>query len=398
MDNKEENYKEILLIADDDIPTTSILERVLIDLPYSKAYSASILPSEIRPYHLPIICRSCGPELEPVINYLLKNDIRYIYYIDDNFWEIGNESIIGKYYNDKVVRKVLDKVVFNADAVIVNSEVLGHYIENRNANVIYIKPYFDFGLIKGLARNNKRDDKIVLGYAGTLYRDEDFKPVEPALRRLMDEYPDTLRVEFSGYIPESLLSHPNVYHNNYDDNYLSFIKRFFSRGWDIGIAPLSDSLLNNCKTNNKYREYGACRIAGIYSNVEPYSPSVVDHKTGILVDNDSESWYLGMKYLIDNPGVCDAIRESAYADIYENYNLDNIKYIWFGIFRKYSDFMDTIQTKIPSSWLSQLVRRQIRTVHRLYVGALLAYRIGGLVYLVKRIVSKLIMTLKRQCP
>src|SRR5690606_3376806 len=106
---------------------------------------------------------------------------------------------------------------------------------------------------------------------------------------------------FYGYVPDELARHPWVAHYPLEPSYRTFIRSLYQKTWDIGIAPLHDTLFNHCKTNNKFREYSACWIPGIYSAMPAYQECVTDGETGILVPHTTEGWYLVMRKLIDDP-------------------------------------------------------------------------------------------------
>jgi len=65
----------------------------------------------------------------------------------------------------------------------------------------------------------------------------------------------------------------------------------------IGLIPLDKSLFSQCKSSIKFFHYTTCGIVTIASNVKPYSDTIINNKTGILVDNDPKLW-------------CDAISET----------------------------------------------------------------------------------------
>ena len=60
-------------------------------------------------------------------------------------------------------------------------------------------------------------------------------------------------------------------------------------GWAIGLAPLRDSAENRAKTNNKYREYAALGIPGIYSDMPVYASSVRHGETGDWLPTPSKA-------------------------------------------------------------------------------------------------------------
>jgi hypothetical protein len=123
----------------------------------------------------------------------------------------------------------------------------------------------------------------------------------PALERILNKYSKKIEVDFWGMKPKGIAASPNVHVNRYIGNYDRFLRNFSKAGYDIGLAPMQDDLFHRSKTNNKFREYGACGIAGIYSNIDVYSSCVVDEETGLLVSNSSDSWFEAAARLIENP-------------------------------------------------------------------------------------------------
>jgi glycosyltransferase involved in cell wall biosynthesis len=83
---------------------------------------------------------------------------------------------------------------------------------------------------------------------------------------------------------------------------------------------MTGGLFEACKTNNKYREYGGCRVAGVYSATSPYVECVRHGETGLLVANDPEAWIAALEALIDAPALRAAIADRAFEDVRRNYN------------------------------------------------------------------------------
>ncbi|GIP31277.1 glycosyltransferase [Paenibacillus sp. J2TS4] len=247
---------------------------------------------------------------------------RTVYCIDDNFLEIPEGAQEYPYYKEPVHREVFVNFLRNAQHIHVNSEFFADYIRHHfNSRVTYFPATVDYEWLDQGVKPIRQDGQIVIGYEGT-YKEDDFKPVVPAIKRLLEEYGSRIRVEFFGFIPSSLQGYPGVEHLPYEQDYRIFIHRLYGLAWDIGLAPLADTLFNQCKTNNKFREYGACMIPGIYSKVPTYSSWVNHGETGYLVPHSEEGWYEAMKIMVENPALRQKIKERAEAFARNHFSID----------------------------------------------------------------------------
>jgi hypothetical protein len=113
-------------------------------------------------------------------------------------------------------------------------------------------------------------------------------------------------------------------------SYDKFLRQFSEAGFDIGLAPLRNDIFHLSKTNNKFREYGACRIAGIYSDVDVYSSCITHGETGLLVSNDPDSWYKAIAQLIEDRDLRDRIKNQARQFVQEHYSQRHFEKVWRG--------------------------------------------------------------------
>jgi glycosyltransferase involved in cell wall biosynthesis len=171
----------------------------------------------------------------------------------------------------------------------------------------------------------------VIGYAGSRYHARDVDEIAPALLRLLEEFP-TLEMEFVDAKPETLAAHPRVRHfPKLDglDRYYAFVSK---RNWTAGIAPLRRSADNDAKTDNKYREYAALGVPGVYADAPPYWGSVIDGFNG-LVAHDLDDWYARLRTLIGDSRMRADIAANARADVYKRYGLQRVAERYLNLIR-----------------------------------------------------------------
>ncbi|MGF6769024.1 glycosyltransferase involved in cell wall biosynthesis [Paraburkholderia sp. GAS199] len=323
----------VKLVIEGEIATTHIIERLVSQAlggaaHVSKIILAGFLPNHLRDGGMPILVRIGDPVGKPMLEWMIARKLPYLYYIDDNFWELEGRTPLARFYQSKGVRGMLALAVQHAGTVIVNSPLLGQYIEERLGVTPLVLPApFDFALIDTLDVPPREDNQVRIGFAGSPTRAPDFEQVIPALQRVLADFPQA-ELYFFGYVPERLRKHPRVHFTAHVDDYTSFIRLKRESCLDIGLAPMAPVKSNLYKTNNKYREYGALGIAGVYADSHPYKNSVKHAETGLLVQQTEEGWYEGIASLIRDPQLRKQIAGRACADVREHYAQDVVALQW----------------------------------------------------------------------
>jgi glycosyltransferase involved in cell wall biosynthesis len=273
-----------------------------------------------------ILCRNIHPDTARWFLYALNIHRPYIYDIDDNFFAIPRGTPLADYHKEPSRQKMLKEYIKLADLVRVYSVPMLLRVQKINSNVEKVVAPIDLRLIN--SPNRFASDIIRIVYATSRSEDKLSNIFKPALKKVLEEFPQ-VRVYFLGHYPEGFDGYPNVFHQSLVFDYQSFLRSFSDAGYDIGLAPLLNDVFHRSKTNNKFREYGASQIAGIYSNVEVYSSCVEHEKTGLLVENESDAWFYAMKTLIEKPLLRSDIQKSAFDFVKINYSQENFNDIWY---------------------------------------------------------------------
>jgi glycosyltransferase involved in cell wall biosynthesis len=250
-----------------------------------------------------------------------------IYNLDDNLLEIP-----ASYKNRFAASRMeeLKRYLRAANLVRAYSEPLKNYLLQFNPSVERVDCAVDWRLVPGSApRRNGKTVSIV--YATSRWQEDSMASLFlDDVCRLVDIYRERARVYFWGYHPPELRSHPSVSFLGYTANYDRFFRRFARAGFDIGLAPLCDDDFHRSKCNNKFREYAASRIAGIYSDVSVYSSSVEHERSGLLVANEPGAWLSAMARLIEDDALRRNIQEAAFRVARARYTRENVDDVWLG--------------------------------------------------------------------
>lgn len=329
--------QKLLIVVPGFIPTVEIIVRTLKHL--SPRYQIkTVLATHLKLEELfsgeykVLFIRMCDPAFKPIIDIIQASKASYLYYLDDNFWELGKgaNKVLAQCYSNPDLLEALNLFVQHAHQVLAGSENLKNYIQPYTKNVSAINAAFDFKLLDGLSPS-ARTNQVKILYSGSLHREQDFAVIIPALKRILVDYSENVTLHFNGFVPDELKSLNNVIYDEHFYEYDEYIKKQYTIGYDIGLAPLHDSPSNRAKSNLKYREYGACHIAGIYSDIPPYSDCITSYENGILVHHHTEAWYNALKELVENITLRQKIARNAFQDVKLNYTHEKIAADWESI-------------------------------------------------------------------
>ena len=163
---------------------------------------------------------------------------------------------------------------------------------HRYSETITSVDYLDHDAISRKLQEAPGDRVKIVYAAGNGHEVVFQKFVGPILGKLNDRYGDRISLSFVGVHPEVEIPSEGMKVTYKAGMSLDEYRRYMSEsGFDIGLAPLEDTEFNKCKHYNKYLEYTASGITGVYSDCEPYTNAVTDGKNGFLAENTPENWY-----------------------------------------------------------------------------------------------------------
>lgn len=216
--------------------------------------------------------------------------------------------------------------------------------------------------------------------------------INPIMGRLADRYPDKLSFTFVGVRPGIPKSVHNIMFHYVDGMPLIEYREFMKNNdFDIGIAPLEENEFAKCKYINKYIEYGMVGIAGIYSDVIPYSNKVVDEENGYLAKNTEDGWFHAFCRAIDN----DELRRNCILNVQNDLRTNHSeKKIVDKLIQDIPELVETdgSVTDVNISFFSRVIYYLMRPLDHLYLG-MYYIKISGL----KGFWHKLVFHIKKMC-
>lgn len=317
------------------------------------------IPERCKKADVVILGRAFSQSIVNIINQIHSWGGKVVFDLDDNFFDISpfsphykNLGIMPinldhpdgrsvKVWEDgvngfsvkanRVIRKDFIDVIRLVDCVTVTTEPLRKEYARFNDNVRIVPNAIDFDLWEKPPITWNRDEVRLL-YTGAANHQEDFMFIKDVLKGLQDKHPK-LKIVFIGTDWKILQNnldysrievHPWVKIETYP-----YLMR--SLCCDIGIAPISKTKFNDCRSALKWKEYSALKMATVATDHGPYARAIKHGETGVLADSPA-SWVDALSSLIESKDMREKIALNAYREVKKKYNLDFVVDEWLSVF------------------------------------------------------------------
>lgn len=274
------------------------------------------------PFTALLMMRCCTAQAVAFVDAIARQGKPIIYMIDDDFEELDPLSPLGRRYIELGAAHNVRSIVRRASAVYVWSAALMAKMSAINPRTVYGPAPSGIEVFDSLRREAVRSrarpvarSHLTIGYAASSTHATDLAIVEPALKRLLKEFDGSVRFETIGIQSARLTGHAAYTHLPGTASVEEFWRLLSTRNWDLAIAPLADTPFNAAKSDNKYREYGAAGIPGVYSDVAVYRRVITDGTNGLLVKNTTDAWYWALRAMLEDRELRQRLAAAAQRDI-----------------------------------------------------------------------------------
>lgn len=213
-----------------------------------------------------------------------------VYETDDDVLHPDKASGLAHWF-DEPTRESFRLAVGMSDLVTVSTEPLAEEMRQYNPNVIVLPNHIDGDL---LYHQRPQRDRLTVGWAGGMSHLADWVTFADAHRKVLDKHPD-VDMHFIG-VDYSPLLHRDCRYTPWRQDTWEYFKRI---DFDIGVAPLADTVFNASKSHIKALEYMALGIPVLAADRLAYRDMVVDGVTGFLVRTEDE-WAARLTDLIND--------------------------------------------------------------------------------------------------
>lgn len=241
-----------------------------------------------------------------IVNDIRRCNAKFIYSFDDNFLDMPLHH--GGWLT-KEKKSIIEFFTNEADQVWVTTQALKDRISSYTSRAVILQNCIDERLVKQAPETEKETGKkITIGYMGTYTHDEDLRMIAEALVNILKRFRLQVELQVLGVtlkdetaalfssLPVSFVRAPTEF-----VEYTKFLPWYSQKfKWDIAVSPLKSTTFNTCKSDIKFLDYAIVGAAGIFSNVPAYQNTVQHKQTGLLVDNEVQSWEAALTSLIED--------------------------------------------------------------------------------------------------
>ncbi len=271
---------------------------------------------------------------EKLLKAVRAQSSRLVYSIDDNLLDLDLSGGFRAGFTMEQLA-VIRLLIRESDAVLVSTAPLADRLRPLNPNIHLLPNALDERLFPARPTPDSRrptpDGLLKVGYMGTFTHDDDLYMILEALRscagrielQLAGGIADARALEAFAPLKVNVLN-PHGHHE-YPD-FTAWMVR--SLDWDLGIAPLEDTVFTRCKSDIKFLDYSLLGIPGIYSKVPAYRDTVKHGETGWLAENSTDAWREALHTLIDDADQRQRLAVNAEDWVRENRTLEHCARLW----------------------------------------------------------------------
>jgi glycosyltransferase involved in cell wall biosynthesis len=272
---------------------------------------------------LVVFSRPRFPEVPALLDRCRAAGIPTLVMIDDNWIAAGQElPRFERFFTPgKPAFEVFLDGLRRADAVLVFNPVLEAEVKPFARRVLRLPPNVD--LARFAAPPIPRDPDFLVGFAGSpRFESSGFRGLAHFLAARLDArllvMAHEIPAELRDLAPERLTFIP------WRHDYAAYAQDLAAWRPDVLIAPLDASRFSASKIPIKFLESAAVGAAGVYSRVPPYTGSVRDGETGLLVENREEAWAEALERLYADPDLRRRIAGNALREVRERFTTERV--------------------------------------------------------------------------
>ncbi|MBV7522927.1 glycosyltransferase [Pseudomonas sp. PDM29] len=265
---------------------------------------------------------SSGSELAQIKRY---SSARRIFELDDYVISAPKKNAHAR-NKAANIEEIVRNSIGLCDRVVVTTDALADALSSMHQDIRVVPNMLAPHLWSGLRSERGTSVKPRVGWGGGTSHTGDLELIADVVRELADE----VEWVFFGMCPEALRPYLHEFHSSV--GFMNYPAKLASLNLDLALAPLEHHIFNDCKSNLRLLEYGACGYPVICSDTKAYKGDLPCTR---VQGNSTEQWIDAIRMHLNDPQASyrmgDALREAVLRDcMLQGNNLQHWFDGWFG--------------------------------------------------------------------
>lgn len=251
-----------------------------------------------------------------------------VYELDDYLPNLPLKSVHRAAMPKDILRS-LRRGLGYVDRFVVSTYALAEAFAGLHGEIVVQENRLPVSWWQGLQTQRRKGKKPRVGWAGGSSHTGDLELIADVVRDLADE----VEWVFFGMCPDALRPYVHEFYSGVAIE--QYPAALASLNLDLGLAPLEHNLFNECKSNLRQLEYGACGIPIICTDIRPYQDGLQAGLPVTLVKNRYKDWVDAIRMHINDLDATAKLGDSLQAEVRENWmlegeHLESWRQTWLG--------------------------------------------------------------------
>ncbi|MBC3374785.1 glycosyltransferase [Pseudomonas sp. SWRI92] len=190
------------------------------------------------------------------------------------------------------IEEIVRKAIGLCDRVVVTTDALADALSSMHQDIRVVPNTLVPQLWGGLRARRATSSKPRVGWGGGTSHTGDLEIIAQVVRELAND----VEWVFFGMCPEGLLPYIHEFHASV--SLKDYPAKLSSLNLDLALAPLEQHIFNDCKSNLRLLEYGACAYPVICSDTKAYRGNLPCTR---VPSNSTEDWLSAIRMHLSDP-------------------------------------------------------------------------------------------------
>ncbi|CAI8814576.1 O-antigen biosynthesis protein [Pseudomonas donghuensis] len=236
-------------------------------------------------------CRYMPRSLEDFERIKRFSNARRIYEIDDYIIDVPKKNAHARHMPGNM-REMVSRGIAMCDRVVVSTAPLADALSSMHHDIRVVPNMLASHLWSGLKSRRQTSIKPRVGWAGGTSHRGDLELIADVVKALADE----VDWVFFGMCPDLLRPYIKEFHSGIALAY--YPQKLAGLNLDLAVAPLESNLFNDCKSNLRLLEYGACGFPVVCADTKAYQGYLPCTR---VLGNSPQAWLEAIRMHLADP-------------------------------------------------------------------------------------------------